>query len=529
MVGHSVEKTKVAVYIRWSTDEQTDGTTLDVQLDACRLFVQSQGWLFRDDLVFVDDGFSGSTLDRPGLNRLRAAVQRGEIDCVVVYKLDRLSRSVLDTVTLVLQEWEGVCSVRSTREPIDTTNPTGSILFYMLASYAEWERSTIRERTLSGKIKRAQQGKNPGFSAPYGYRKGTTPGELVVDEEEAVIVRRVFREYIAGKGTNSIAKGLNDDGIRPRKVAYFNGNWLLRVIRNPIYMGTLRYGLTTLATKAQRRQGGKARVAFEEPRHALVEGAVPALVSPEEFERAQQVMHSRSSTVGFRNRGTEFLLTGIARCRCGGPMRGDGREKNGDGRYYRCSSTKPDIPDRCWSALIPAPVLEAAVLEKVRQALAPGNRELLLSDWRRETRAEVARVESELQRIQSALAKMDKTRARMAADYRAGDLPAKLYAGQIEELDREETGLRVAAEELSEELERLSTDQADLGGFEETLVQLDSWEGLSVEEQKQVLRHAISRCVVYRETVRDSQGKTRRFMTNPNPIEVDLEIRRVGS
>jgi hypothetical protein len=73
-----VAKPKVAVYIRWSTDEQSDGTTLEVQREACQLFIQSQGWAFRTDLVFVDDGYSGGGLDRPGLNRLRAAVRGGQ-------------------------------------------------------------------------------------------------------------------------------------------------------------------------------------------------------------------------------------------------------------------------------------------------------------------------------------------------------------------------------------------------------------------------------------------------------------------
>ena len=126
--SETVDKSKVAAYVRWSTDEQTDGTTLEVQLEPCRLFIQSQGWLIREDLVFVDDGHSGGSLNRPGLNRLREVVRGGNVSCVVVYKLDRLSRSVLDTA-LVLQEWEGICSIRSTREPVDTTNPTGSILF----------------------------------------------------------------------------------------------------------------------------------------------------------------------------------------------------------------------------------------------------------------------------------------------------------------------------------------------------------------------------------------------------------------
>ncbi len=513
----AVQATKVAVYIRWSTDEQADGTTLEVQLEACRLFMGSQGWVFREDLVFVDDGYSGGSLERPGLGRLRDAVRRGEVSCVVVYKLDRLSRSVLDTVTLVLQEWEGVCSVRSTREPVDTTSPTGSILFYMLASYAEWERSTIRERTLSGKIKRAQQGKNPGFTPPYGYRRGEEPGAWAVDEEEAVIVRRIFREYVAGKGSSKIAADLNRDGIRPRKAAHFNRMWLGRLVRNPIYAGVLQYGRTTLATKAQRMQGANARVQFAEPRYACISGAVPAIISPEEFARAQQVYAARAATVGFRNRGTEFLLTGIARCRCGAPVRGDGREKQGDYRYYRCSTTRPDSPDRCCCSLMPAGGLEAAVLERVRETLAPGNRELLLANWEAENRAQVEQVEAELGRVSSSLAKVAKARARVTADYRAGELPARLYAVHIDELDREEEALRGSTAGLAEELERLRAGRLDLGQFEELLRRLDAWEALTPEEQKQVLRHAVGRCVVYRAPGRGAR-----------PVELELEIRRMG-
>lgn len=118
----------MAFCIRWSTDEQGDGTTLEVQLEACRLFIQSQGWVFRDDLVLLDEGHSGGSMDRPGLCRLRG---RFGAERFPVWSSTRWtgSRSVLDTVTLVLQEWEGVCSVRSTRKPVETTNPAGSILF----------------------------------------------------------------------------------------------------------------------------------------------------------------------------------------------------------------------------------------------------------------------------------------------------------------------------------------------------------------------------------------------------------------
>jgi site-specific DNA recombinase len=118
-----IDADRVAVYIRWSTEEQGEGTTLTIQTEACRFFVQSQGWRFREELVFVDDGWSGGSLDRPGLNRLRQAVAEGAVGCVVVYKLDRLSRSVPDLVRLIFEEWDGCCFVRSAREPVEVGCP----------------------------------------------------------------------------------------------------------------------------------------------------------------------------------------------------------------------------------------------------------------------------------------------------------------------------------------------------------------------------------------------------------------------
>ncbi|HWI61263.1 MAG TPA: recombinase family protein, partial [Symbiobacteriaceae bacterium] len=162
-----LQVSKVAIYIRWSTEDQGEGTTLEVQMDACKGYILSQGWPFRDDLIFVDDGISGATLDRPALGRLRGLVREGEVDCVVVYKLDRLSRTVLDMLKLVLEEWEGCCHVKSAREPIDTLTPTGKMFFYQLMSFAEWERNVIRERTMAGRLRRAQEGKNPGLMMPY--------------------------------------------------------------------------------------------------------------------------------------------------------------------------------------------------------------------------------------------------------------------------------------------------------------------------------------------------------------------------
>ncbi|HLN63516.1 MAG TPA: recombinase family protein, partial [Symbiobacteriaceae bacterium] len=207
-----VDPQKVAIYIRWSTEDQGEGTTLEVQREGCTHYVLSQGWSVRPDLVFVDDGYSGGTLDRPALNRLRRLAAAGEVDCVVVFKLDRLSRSVVDTVNLVLREWEHKCQLRSAREAIDTGSHAGRMFFYTLVSFAEWERSTIRERTFAGRVRRAQEGRNPGRTLPYGYAPGGRPGEVALVAHEAETVRRIFARYIAGASVRAIAAALNTEG-----------------------------------------------------------------------------------------------------------------------------------------------------------------------------------------------------------------------------------------------------------------------------------------------------------------------------
>jgi site-specific DNA recombinase len=238
----TIRPDRVAVYIRWSTDDQAEGTTAAVQRETCRHYVLSQGWQFREELLFVDDGCSGGSLDRPALNRLRLLIRKGQIDCVVLFKIDRLSRNLVDTVNLVLREWEGRCHVRSAREAIDTTTPGGKMFFYTLVSFAEWERAVIRDRTLSGKLRRLREGKNPGFRPPYGFRRGAETGRFAVVPAEAPVVRQIFRLYLRGLGYSAIAAWLRRQGVCSRGGRPFTGKAVAAVLANPLYAGTLLYG-----------------------------------------------------------------------------------------------------------------------------------------------------------------------------------------------------------------------------------------------------------------------------------------------
>lgn len=320
-VQKPINPNRVAIYIRWSTDDQSDGTTLEVQLDGCRHYLLSQGWKVNESLTFVDNGYSGGNLDRPGLDKLRKQIRQGQVDCLVVFKVDRLSRSVMDTVNLVLDEWEGRTYLKSAREPIDTTNAMGKQFFYMLVSYAEWERSVIRERTMAGRRKRAQEGYKPSAVAPYGYRHSKSKtGALEIVAEEAAVVQRIFERYNAGEGAKTVVNTLNREGISFRTGGPWNERTVLYLLSNRVYVGDMVYGRLTRNPRRGKEEGEVFWSRNDDP--LVVEGStfLPPIVSRQQFDLAQEAKLQRTTAPGKpsgRSIASPYLLTGIAKCTCG--------------------------------------------------------------------------------------------------------------------------------------------------------------------------------------------------------------------
>ena len=186
---------RVYVYARVSSAGQEDNTSLSVQATRCKSWCLAQGWTVADS---SSDVASGATLDRPALARLRSLLQPG--DAVVVLKLDRLSRSVVDLEPLLI-EWEGLgVSIHSVSEPIETGTAMGRALLRILIVFAQAEREVITERVLSGKAKNAADGGFNGGPAPFGYRRPNERGQpFEVEPSEAEIVMTLFKRYASGK------------------------------------------------------------------------------------------------------------------------------------------------------------------------------------------------------------------------------------------------------------------------------------------------------------------------------------------
>ncbi len=229
---------KVALYIRVSTARQDqEGYSIPLQKERLIAYCKAKGWVVAG--IFVDPGHSGSSLDRPGMARLIEGVEAGKYDVVLVYKLDRLSRSQKDTLFLI----EDVFMTNKTdfvsmQESFDTTTIYGRAMVGVLSVFAQMERETIAERTLMGRAGRAEEGLwHGGGTDPIGYNY--IDGELVVNEDEAEQVRMVYDLYASGHSVTEITRRM--EGYRTKHGDWSHTSTVGNVLDNPLYAGTVHF------------------------------------------------------------------------------------------------------------------------------------------------------------------------------------------------------------------------------------------------------------------------------------------------
>src|SRR5215204_2829624 len=220
--GHGSEASeRVALYMRVSTEEQRDRETIEIQREFLEQYCRLYGLEIAE--IYADDGVSGTVplYERPDGRRLLEDVREDRFTAVLVSKLDRLGRSLLVIVDAHDRLDAAGATLRSGREPIDTSNPSGRLIFQMLASFAEYDRENIRERTQAGLHRAFRRGKHMG-RIPYGYR-ANADAQLEVVEQEAEIVREIIGNIAGGSTLYAEAKRLNDSGVPAPGTRYGSG------------------------------------------------------------------------------------------------------------------------------------------------------------------------------------------------------------------------------------------------------------------------------------------------------------------
>ncbi|WP_254832844.1 recombinase family protein [Haloglomus salinum] len=225
---------RAAIYARTSSRGQRFGYSLEEQV---RLCVERCGLLdWEVAYVFQDGETSGKNTDRPMFQQMLSLARQGAFDVLVFWKLDRFSRSIMHAVTLEADFRKWGVALHSLTEQIDTTTPAGQFNFRNLANAAEFEREMIRQRAKMGQIARALEGKWPNRNPPFGYSVDKD-GYLVIDKEEAALVKQIFSMYIAVRSMPAVIENLNLNSRDLARNSKWNPAKISRILRDRIYLG----------------------------------------------------------------------------------------------------------------------------------------------------------------------------------------------------------------------------------------------------------------------------------------------------
>ncbi len=280
---------KAAIYIRVSTVMQLDKESRGVQRnDLIRYCNDILG--IPDYEMFEDAGFSAGTTDRPDYQKMLQRIRAGEFTHLLVWKIDRISRNILD-FTDMYQELQALgITFISLAEQFDTSSIVGQALLKMILIFAELERHNAAERSKAVLLSKAEAGEYTGFRIPFGYRRDSDTTEYSIEEPEANIIRLIFDMFDQGTTVYTIAKHLNSLPLKERVKEKWQMPTIERMLTNISYTGALRYNYRSYTSK-------KERLINDEKDLVLVENNHPAIITKEQFERCQQLYIERKDTV----------------------------------------------------------------------------------------------------------------------------------------------------------------------------------------------------------------------------------------
>jgi len=482
----AVRQLRCAIYTRKSTDEGLDQefNSLDAQREAAEAFILSQRG---EGLValqerYDDGGFSGGNLARPALERLLADIRVGAVECVVVYKVDRLSRSLIDFTRIIEIFDKHNVSFISVTQQFNTTNSLGRLTLNILLSFAQFEREIIAERTRDKVSAARRKGKWTGGRPVLGYDIDSRGSRLTVNVDEAHQVKMIFRLYLDHNALIPVVREINGRGWRTKQwvtrkgVAHggkpFTKGRLFRLLTNPVYIGKIDF---------------KKQI-YEGEHGAIVEAAI--------WDGVQQILQRNG-----RNGGAEVrdsygaLLKGLLRCAScdGGMIRTYKTKDSRRYRHYVCAQTQEQGSANCQTKSVDEPGIKALVIRQVQ------------------------RIGSDSRIVERAVAKADEQRRNsvgdLAVEHEAAERKLGSLGTQLREMGPVGCGDQTVTDRMVDlqkrigqterrlreillELGSLESQSVDEGDLRTALAQFGPvWESLKSREQAQIIRTLIERIV----------------------------------
>lgn len=448
---------RVALYPRVSGHEQEDNYSIPEQIDRMKKYCDAKDWMVYK--VYTDSVYSGSNMDRPGLQEMIKDCEKGKVDMVLVYKLDRLSRSQKDTMYLIEDVFEknGV-GFTSMTENFDTSTPHGKFIVGILAVFSQLERSRITERTMMGKDSRAQEGKwHGGSTQPIGY--DYIDDQLVQNDYEIMQIKEIADLFLKGTPVRTIERMVDEKGYR-HKHGEWDAKTIRRVLSNPLYVGYIKH------------------------RDKLYKGIHKPIFDQKTHDDIMKLMEERREKYGGA-KPYQSLLGGMLFCKnCG--ARYARQNYNGNYIVYMCHSRnkkmKKMIKDpTCRNKNYKTAELDGAVLEEIRKLVIDPDR----IEQVRENRPANDATEK-IKAINSEIEKIDAQISKLMDLYAIGTIDLDVISDKVSKLNDTKSG-------LSKELDSMQIPSADSVMTDEEIRKIAGLmtDDLPFEDKRKILQSLI--------------------------------------
>ncbi len=483
---------RCAIYTRKSTTHglEQEYNSLDAQRDACAAYIVSQaaiGWRAIPE-SYDDGGFTGANIERPAFQNLLEDIDKGDVDVVVVNRLDRLSRSLADFVNLMARFNEAGVDFVSVTQNFSTTNPIGRLTLNMLMSFAEFEREMIAERTREKIAAQRRRGKWTGGPSPFGY--DFKEGHLLINAFESVVVVEMYQFYVDHRSALVTARLLNEKGRTTRKGRSWTKAAVLHILQNPIYAGLIPY-------KDER-----------------YEGEHEVMIPIDKWQATQDIVIEQRRIRKHRYHNGDYFLRGLLYCDiCGGRfIPASTRQKSKVYRYYRCTTRDKGGARSCAARQLPAGSIEGFVVERIKEATGDGSLVQDLQDSIQETlKAQKAALRRERAGLPEEIAKTAaKNIALISRLDQVSDHAMEAVESKIAEVGQTQKRLENRLEAVTEELTALEKLDIEAEWLARTLENFSHiWEKMTPAN-----RHRLMRAVVDKVVVNEPQGTIETYLAD---------------
>jgi site-specific DNA recombinase len=511
---------RVAIYARVSTQNQAQDQTIELQIERLKAYVQEQQWTLLEGNIFRDDGYSGSKLNRPGLDQLRDKAAVRELDGILITAPDRLARNYVHQMVLLEEFTQHGCPVTFLDRPM-SQDPHDQLLLQIRGAVAEYERTLITERMRRGKQSKYQAGTLlPWSGAPYGYQVDPAhpcdPAGVHIQEAEAAVVREIYAYYLqSNTSLYGVARHLHELQIpSPRGKAYWNTATVRGILLNPCYTGQV-YANRTRTVKAQIRRSathpiGRPCDSYRRlPEEAWTPNArIPQIISPEQYEQVKAKMSQNKQMARRNNQSYDYLLRALVSCGiCA--MSCTGRHAQEGYAYYMCRGKNTAIhtlrAQRCQSRFIPAKQVDMLVWQDICEVLT--HPEIIVAAFQRGQNGAWLPQELQARRenLRKGQAALQNQLDRLTEAYLGEVIPLAEYQRRRKELEQRQQGLLDQEQQMTRQVDR----QKELAGMQASVEAFSQRIRMGLETATFDQKRKLVELLIDRVVVRDGEVEIR--------------------